>query len=1093
MKTAGSGRGRRAALRALAILAMGGALLAGGAGCAAAARRMGLPDLRKWTVQSGDGASGPAKPRKKAPAPDPAETERARMAFFREGWTCEGDGDHWLQIDWGRPAMVYGFDLRWGEVFPADYDVLLSRDGKRWETVREKRGGKGGSDFWVLEPRPVRAVRLVAKGKGKLSWMRIISVDTRPQVRVDGLEFPGTAALLDGDAATQWTFGGAGGGDGGEEEAEETAGTEQTVEIAVDWGAPREMHGVEIDWAEGAPRPDSVEVSASADGMQWAVLGAGAPSRDEPCDVWVTETPRRVRRVKLLARHGGAGFVLAGVSLRGPGEAAATWNEYAAAHQALRDGSAEAPGVFAGQAPRWTVAAGLEETSAEALLSTEGAWSAGRGAPSLWPLAWTSDGRVLAPRGAAESATGTAEPGVPMPTAEWTWEGGLKLSIRVMAAEDGGSWAEYVWENAGEEPAEGRLGWLLRPLRIPPPEAGGGLAPIAHVKPAAAAGADGAEWREIRVNGAPLLGAPGTNLAFAAAASVDGGPSGLASGAAAGTARAVRDRKGLAEALWTRPFRLAPGEKVRTVLAQGPWPPKRGEKREWPADPAGRFDAEWRERAWAWKLACEGYAPSIERPARTDLARAQLAWVLGARSGAESPEEALWRLETMLCAGRLDKALGVVSNWIARAEEALDMDGAEEVGSRRMAADRERATLSPEVCGQFVFGVMETWRFAGDDDFLEGAYPVLRRAMLDMAALTEAMPAPPSALRRFWLWLRPWRRKPPEVGPSFGLVADRAAGAGGEAVHPTTAQLWALLGWKELRRAAKRLGFEEDAAWADSQYRALREAFRRAVGYATRESVHPRIPPSIESPDGPGGTAAAAILFWPCGEGDLLPAAMVQNTLDTVYARYLRWIAPREGPGAGEKTMPAAAWIGDVRYLTSFSRMGHADYAREMLFTYADLCEPHAWGALPAVTGGEGMPAAWRPDVQTASLFYLAMRQLAVCEDGGRLHLLCGLPPEWVQQGRGFRVAGALTAWGALDVDAVLRRRLWRVKIGGTARPPDGFRLWWPLGERPERVLLNRTAARDDAFDLLGIDLPGDFSGTVEAFFAEDVPVPREP
>ncbi|MBR6021141.1 MAG: hypothetical protein IK066_01830, partial [Kiritimatiellae bacterium] len=133
-----------------------------------------------------------------------------------------------------------------------------------------------------------------------------------------------------------------------------------------------------------------------------------------------------------------------------------------------------------------------------------------------------------------------------------------------------------------------------------------------------------------------------------------------------------------------------------------------------------------------------------------------------------------------------------------------------------------------------------------------------------------------------------------------------------------------------------------------------------------------------------------------------------------------------------------------------------------------------------------GIRESAQPDVRTASALYAALRQAAVCEEGGRLHLLCGAPPEWLRGEDGFSVKGASTAWGKLDLRARERGKLFRAEIGGEAAPPDGYRLWWPRGEAPERVLAARRATKE--FGMLYIDLPGDFKGTVEGFYAEDAP-----
>ena len=131
------------------------------------------------------------------------------------------------------------------------------------------------------------------------------------------------------------------------------------------------------------------------------------------------------------------------------------------------------------------------------------------------------------------------------------------------------------------------------------------------------------------------------------------------------------------------------------------------------------------------------------------------------------------------------------------------------------------------------------------------------------------------------------------------------------------------------------------------------------------------------------------------------------------------------------------------------------------------------------------------PDVRAAAAYFTAVRGLAARESGKRLELFCGAPAEWLQHGEGFEVFGMPTAFGPLDLQGYWHRDRFVVKIGGGARPPEGFRIWWPRQVAPERVLANGSHLK--TFDATGASLPHDFSGTVEVFFPFLAPWPRDP
>ena len=131
------------------------------------------------------------------------------------------------------------------------------------------------------------------------------------------------------------------------------------------------------------------------------------------------------------------------------------------------------------------------------------------------------------------------------------------------------------------------------------------------------------------------------------------------------------------------------------------------------------------------------------------------------------------------------------------------------------------------------------------------------------------------------------------------------------------------------------------------------------------------------------------------------------------------------------------------------------------------------------------------PDIRSAAAYFTAVRALAAREAGKRLDLFCGAPAEWLQHGDGFQVYGMPTEFGPLDLSGHWAENRFVVEIGGVARPPEGYRLWWPRQIAPERLLANGENLK--TFDERGAQLPHDFKGTVEAIFPFRAPWPRDP
>ena len=738
------------------------------------------------------------------------------------------------------------------------------------------------------------------------------------------------------------------------------------------------------------------------------------------------------------------------------------------------------PDVFRHRQSYWTLAGGPRRGDPESLLDEWGTFAPRALGPSLSPLI-LSGGKAESAHQAEQVEYRLAGDGAPMPETTWKMASGLSLRIRALA-QSGASPAltlvQYELANNSIMAQTGRLCWVTRPVRVPPPWAGGGLAPIYKIRRSETS--DGG-WQEILANDEPLFAVPDVSLPFGAAAFAGGDISESFLRGETPEAKTATDEDGLASAAWWLDFTLESGERTRIVVAAGAqetvgpvarrssWPDAEGGA----GKVADRFDREWVDASWAWRAETARYAPKIARLDAIDCLHAQVGWLMGARDlagGGEELDSIQARVAALLRAGQAS----VAKEWVERVAAGVQTNGwvpsvfrADGTPAPRLGQEDRHASQ-----GQFAFMVMETYRFTRDAAFLHEKYPVLRSALVYLQGLRKDLEK------------TEWRLPEDERYLVEGLLPL----SGPRPESPRTAHLyadhyWALLAWKEGRAAASLLGLDQDAAWADEQYRLLKSSVRRSLRAHMDKMEASWIPASAE--EDRFDAASIALLFWPCEETDLAEPHELQSSLDAYYEEFLL----RRQPGwAGRIASDESAM------LVPLSCAGRSDYAREVLYGLLDRRIPPGWHGWADALGSDSRQPGqigFMPDIRAAAAYYIAVRGLAARETEKRLDLFSGAPAEWLQHGDGFRVYGMPTEFGPLDLSGYWNKNRFIVEIGGGARPPEGYRLWWPRQIAPERVLFNGENLK--TFDAMGADLPCDFKGTIEVFFPFMAPWPRDP
>lgn len=979
-------------------------------------------------------------------------------------WRSGGDLPQWITMDVGQVAMVCGVSLQWEQPYAREYAVQTSLDGEQWAVGFETSQGDGGWDQILIDPVRARHVRiLVKRGEGEggvaLSGFDILGLDQRPQATVDGLAAPVAGLLMDGNPDTVWRS------------------PRPDAILELDLRREVSVGSLRLDWGTNG-FASNVVVEVSTNRHDWMGVGQ-IQSQGGDFDVLMFEEAVAARYLR-LAFGGGAspdGIEVADLTLRGGEGVARPWAMLEMAASRAPEGIY--PDVLRRRPVHWAAALGPEPGGAEGLLDEWGTFAPDGRSPTLAPLVFT-EGELWSAHQAQTVDHCLAAEGVPLPETTWRLPSGLALRIRAMPwpnSDPPVTVVEYELHNDSLMVQTGRLAWVIRPIRLPPRWAGGGLAPIFRLRRVDTAGG----WQEVWADARRLYAVPTASLSFGCTPFDQGDVAEFFLRGAAPPSLSVRDTEGLASAAWWQDFHLAPDERSRMVVASAA--PGQGHRRRrellWPDMAGGRrhfaamFDRHWDEATWAWRKKTAAYAPKIARPEAMECLHAQVGWLLGLQSAindgeGERVESIAFKVAALLRMGQTTAA----REWIERVAAGMATDGwvpamiqADGAPAPRLGTEGDYGSQ-----GQLAFMVMDYYRFTHDLPFLQRHYPAIYNSLM---------------------WVRRVRRKLEKTEADWsgekrdllgGLLPLSSARPGfPRPSHVYADYYWTLLGWKELRTAATLLGKEDDARMADAAYGGFKAAVARSLRTHLERRETAWLPAVAEEER--VDAASVALLFWPCAETDLVEPHELQSSLNQIYAQFL------------ERGIRSSNPLAEAHLLMPLAASGRGDYAREIVYALLDGRRPPGWHVWPPASTGEARPsgaaAGFMPNVRTAAAYVLGVRGLAARETGRRLDLFSGAPAEWLQHGEGFRVYGMPTAFGPLDLTGQWRSDRFKVTIAGGARPPGGYRLWWPRHGMPLRVLANGSHRTD--YDAQGIDLPHDFQGTIEAVFPFSAPWPRDP
>jgi hypothetical protein len=339
--------------------------------------------------------------------------------------------------------------------------------------------------------------------------------------------------------------------------------------------------------------------------------------------------------------------------------------------------------------------------------------------------------------------------------------------------------------------------------------------------------------------------------------------------------------------------------------------------------------------------------------------------------------------------------------------------------------------------GQLIYGVMESFRFTGDRQFLKEMWPHVRNAMRCMVALRAKRLTP--------------EYQTPELVDRYGLLPESASHEGylAHPVHAFWDDFWALRGIKDAAAIAKELGHQE----AHETYSALAESFRETLRASVRRVIQEKklayVPGSVEWADfDPTATSNAVTLLQ--GMADL-PV----DKLDEMFSHFVRDFRRKHN---GE--MPWNNYTAyEIRIIGALVHLGKRAEALELLEFFLSDRRPRHWNQWPEISWKNPRSPGHLGDVPhtwIASEYMLVFACLFAYEREAddALILAAGLDEKWIAARGGVAVQGLPTWHGKLDFS--MKREpngTVSVEIGGKLRLPAGGFVVRSPGDRPIRGL----------------------------------------
>ena len=813
--------------------------------------------------------------------------------------------------------------------------------------------------------------------------------------------------------------------------------------LLIDFQQEREYGGLVVDWGKGFQARE-FDVEVSVNGAEWSTAYAADQGEAERSYLYLPQTISRYIRLNLYLSVEGRGFAIRSIEVK-PYDFSRTINHFFQniARQAT-------PGLYPkyllGRQTYWTPV-GTGESDTQALMNEEGMVEVDKGSFSIEPFVYVD--RRLFTWTDVDLSQELPKGYLPFPSSEWRSDR-FTMEITAFATGRLGKpvlYLVYRIVNIMKKRQSFRLFAAFRPFQVTPTwqnwRAFGGVSQIRDLR-----FARGAAW----VNGSkPVIPLTAPN-GFGAAAFDSGGVTKHLPVGEVPFQIEVHDDFGYASGALRFDLDLAPGSMGEVCLAVpfGTGGTKAG--RSAASLQRGSAPKKFARavREWKVKLGSVDIQVPPQMQAVADTFKTAAAHILINRHGpALHPGPRRYNrswirdgaiMGAALLRAGYPTAICDFIRWYAGFQS--------DDGNIPDCADREGAEWLPEfdAYGEFIYAVVEYYRFTGDKGFLSEMRPAVSKTLSYMEGLRNK--------RLTKEYQRGAKRA------CYGLLPESMSHEGYMAhpVHAYWDDFWAIRGLRDASLMTEVLGDATEAA----RLSALRESFSEDVRASLAATIARHkidfVPGSVEFGDfDPTATSIAVGLL---DQLHLLPQAETHRTFD----KYLTGFRERTGAKLNWNNYSAY----EIRIIGALVKLGRRRDALEVMkFMLADRRIP-PWNQWPEISWRDPSSPSFIGDLPHT--WISAEYILAVCsmfayerEEDESLVIAAGVAEKWLSDGSDVGVKNLPTYYGNLTYSLRLKGKdTLRLRLRGhLAVPPGGIIVMPPLPHPIRQVKINGKAISD--------------------------------
>lgn len=803
--------------------------------------------------------------------------------------------------------------------------------------------------------------------------------------------------------------------------------------VLIDFQEEREFGGLVIRWEENH-RGREFEVQLSADERVWGCAYATRQGGSKRSFVYLPRAHARYVRLDLHRSVEGKGFGIHAIEVK-PYDFSRSVNHFFQ-NIALEHPAGFYPKYLLGRQTYWTPV-GAGDGQGQALFNEEGMVEVDKGAFSIAPFLF-ADGRLIT---WADVSLGQdlMKGYLPIPSAEWRTESlVMKLTAFAVRRPSGSILnLRYRLEALGNAKQTVVLFTAILPFQVTPTwqnwRSFGGVSPIRELSFRKGA---------LRVNGQKMVIPLTPAAGFGAAAFAEGSITDYLKTGRLPDRNEVTDEFGYASGAIRFELEVAPGAAREVVLAV-PFgsSDQDGDRAAEPLQRGVSAPDELEQEILRWESILDRVKIRLPNQSQSlaDAFRTAAAHILINREGVALHPGPRRYSRSWIRDGAI---MGAALLRFGCADPMKDFirwykNFQAEDGKIPDCADCEGTEWLPEfdAYGEFIYAVMEHYRFTKDRAFLKEMWPAVSKALAFMEGLRNM-------------------RLTAEYGSAekracYGLLPESMSHEGYMAhpVHAYWDDFWGVRGFRDAALMAGILGDRAEAR----RLSAIGDAFAGHLRASLRETIARHkidfVPGSVEFGDfDPTATSIAINLL---DQLDLLPRAETEKTFDKYMA------------GFRERKNGIVDWNNysayEIRIIGALVRLGRRRDAMELTQFMLDDRRIRSWNQWPEISWRDPSGPSFMGDLPhtwISAEYILAVRTMFAYEreEDHSLVLGAGIPQEWLAKGSVVGVENLPTYYGNLAYRMHLDGKdCLRLSVEGNLVMPTGGIKVLPPVDRPIR------------------------------------------